>query len=275
MERTVTMTASESLIHLTIRIVCDTPHGQSCGTGFFFQYSTSKEGVTIPVIVTNKHVVRGATTGYLVFSLCDDSHNYIPGKNHTYQISNFEKAWIFHPDNNVDLCVLPIHQFYKEYKPDEYNLYMVFSFLKDLPTTEETNEFSHIEDVTIIGYPDGLWDETNNLPLVRKGITASSLHYDFNGTPCFVIDAAIYGGSSGSPVLIYNEGHFSGKDGLMIGTRIKLVGINRAVYLHPITGEITEIKQHNTALGKTAVSIPNGLGIAVHARKLLDFKPLL
>ena len=80
MERTVTMTASESLIHLTIRIVCDTPHGQSCGTGFFFQYSTSKEGVTIPVIVTNKHVVRGATTGYLVFSLCDDSHNYIPGK---------------------------------------------------------------------------------------------------------------------------------------------------------------------------------------------------
>ena len=61
----------------------------------------------------------------------------------------------------------------------------------------------------------------------------------------------------------------------MIGTRIKLVGINRAVYLHPITGEITEIKQHNTALGKTAVSIPNGLGIAVHARKLLDFKPLL
>lgn len=165
MERTVTMTASESLIHLTIRIVCDTPHGQSCGTGFFFQYSTSKEGVTIPVIVTNKHVVRGATTGYLVFSLCDDSHNYIPGKNHTYQISNFEKAWIFHPDNNVDLCVLPIHQFYKEYKPDEYNLYMVFATEKDLPTTEETNEFSHIEDVTIIGYPDGLWDETNNLPL--------------------------------------------------------------------------------------------------------------
>lgn len=124
------MTASESLIHLTIRIVCDTPHGQSCGTGFFFQHSTSKEGVTIPVIVTNKHVVRGATTGYLVFSLCDDSHNYIPGKNHTYQISNFEKAWIFHPDNNVDLCVLPIHQFYKKYKPDEYNLYMVLRLKK-------------------------------------------------------------------------------------------------------------------------------------------------
>lgn len=132
-----------------------------------------------------------------------------------------------------------------------------------------------LEHLTIIGYPDGLWDESNNLPLVRKGITASSLHYDFNGTPCFVMDAAIFGGSSGSPVFVYNEGHFTNAKGLVLGTRVKLVGINRAVYLHPVTGEITEITQDNTALGKTAVNMPNGLGIAVHARKLLDFKTLL
>ncbi len=269
------MNLSEALIHSTIRIVCTKANGVSCGTGFFFQYFTDTPGSTIPVIVTNKHVVKNALSGQLIFSLCDDKQNYLAGKTHTYDINNFEKAWIFHPDDNVDLCVLPIHQFYKEYKPASYNLYMTYITEKDIPSAEEINEFSHIEDVTIIGYPDGLWDSVNNLPLVRRGITASSLHYDFNGESNFVVDAAIFGGSSGSPVFLYNDGHYTNSKELMLGTRAKLVGINRAVYLHPITGDITEISHSDTALGKTAVHMPNGLGIVIHARKLIDFKPLL
>lgn len=129
--------------------------------------------------------------------------------------------------------------------------------------------------MTIIGYPDGLWDEKNNLPLVRRGITASSIQYDFNGKPDFIIDAAIFGGSSGSPVFIYNDGHYMTPRGLSFGQRAKLIGINRAVYLHPVCGEITEIKPTEVSLGKTAIKMPNGLGIAIHARKLLDFKSIL
>lgn len=269
------MTTSEALIHSTIRIVCKTENSISCGTGFFFQFSTDTPGAMIPVIVTNKHVVENAISGQLIFSLCDAEKNYLPGKTHTYSINNFKQAWIFHPDANVDLCVFPIHQFYKEYKPTPYNLYMVYITEEDIPTEDEIKGYAHIEDVTIVGYPDGLWDSVNNLPLVRKGITASSLHYDFNGTPNFVVDAAIFGGSSGSPVFLYNNGYFSGSKGLILGTRAKLVGINRAVYLHPITGEITEIDSKETALGKTASKMPNGLGIVIHSRKLLDFKSLL
>lgn len=269
------MTLSEALIHSTIRIICTKADGVSCGTGFFFQYSTAIPESTIPVIVTNRHVVKNALSGQLIFSLCDDENNYLAGKTHTYNISNFEQAWIFHPDDSVDLCVLPIHQFYKEFKPSPYNLYMTYLTENDIPSAEEIKEYSHIEDVTIVGYPDGLWDSVNNLPLVRRGITASSLHYDFNGMPNFVVDAAIFGGSSGSPVFLYNDGHFSSPKGLMFGTRAKLIGINRAVYLHPITGEITEISHKDTALGKTAAQMPNGLGIVIHARKLLDFKTLL
>lgn len=120
------MLLSEILIHSTIRIICNNGQTTSCGTGFFFQYSTDNPNLSIPVIVTNKHVVKGSISGTLIFSLRDDKNNYIPGKTHRYNISNFEKCWIFHPDENVDLCVMPIHQFYKEFKPNPYNLYMTY-----------------------------------------------------------------------------------------------------------------------------------------------------
>ena len=106
--------------------------------------------------MTNKHVVKNALSGQLILSLCDDKNNYLAKKTHTHNITEFEKAWIFHPDANVDLCVLPIHQFYKEFRPSPYNLYMTYITERDFPTKEEIQEYSHIEDVTIIGYPDSL-----------------------------------------------------------------------------------------------------------------------
>lgn len=266
------MSVSEGLIHTTVRIACKKAKGPSFGTGFFFAFEGG-EGKQIPVIVTNKHVVKGAETGHLIFSLCDEDGNIALNQRNTYEINNFEKAWIQHPDENVDLCVMPIAQFYAKYKPGPYKLHAVYVREKDIPSEEEIKEFSHIEDIVIVGYPDGLWDDKNNLPIVRRGITASSLHYDFKGAPVFIMDAAIFGGSSGSPVFLYNDGHYTSSKGLMLGSRIKLVGVNRAVYLHPVTGEITEIT--DTALGKTLVNIPNNLGVAIHARKLLDFKALL
>lgn len=78
--------------------------------------------------------------------------------------------------------------------------------LSDIPSKEEiVNTISRIEDITVVGYPDGIWDSYNNMPIVRKGITATSLQLDFNNEPKFLIDAAIYGGSSGSPVYIFNQ----------------------------------------------------------------------
>ena len=72
------------------------------------------------------------------------------------------------------------------------------------------------------------------MPIVRKGITATSLQLDFNNEPKFLIDAAIYGGSSGSPVYIFNQGSYSpANGGLVAGTRLKLIGIVYAAALTP------------------------------------------
>lgn len=51
--------------------------------------------------------------------------------------------------------------------------------------------------------------------------------------------------------------------------QVKLLGINSAVFLHNANGQIVE-----TSIN-TLTAIPNGLGIIIKSRKLLDFKKVL
>ena len=51
-----------------------------------------------------------------------------------------------------------------------------------------------------------LIDEVNNKPVVRKGITATDIRLDYNGRKEFLIDAACFHGSSGSPVFLRKMG---------------------------------------------------------------------
>ncbi len=44
----------------------------------------------------------------------------------------------------------------------------------------------------MIGYPNGIWDEANNMPIIRRGITATHPNFNYNGKPEFMIDAACF-----------------------------------------------------------------------------------
>jgi hypothetical protein len=43
------------------------------------------------------------------------------------------------------------------------------------------------------------------MPIMRRGTTATPMVLDFEGRPEFLIDAAVYPGSSGSPVFVYQS----------------------------------------------------------------------
>lgn len=272
------MNAAEFLQLTTIRIETVVPNGISTGTGFFFSLKNNEETHThIPVIVTNKHVVKDAIIGKLRFSLKDAEGNPLWGQYFDLQLDNFEQRWIKHPEQNVDLCVLPIANIHREIEKSQRQLNYTFLGMNFIPAKEELDsEFSRIEDIAIVGYPDGIWDAVNNIPITRRGITATPLQVDFANEPKFLVDAAIYGGSSGSPVFVFNQGSFSKPGGgLYAGDRLKLVGIIYAVAQHKVTGEleIVEIPAAKVPVANTL--IPNNLGVAIHARKLLDFEQLL
>ena len=168
--------------------------------------------------------------------------------------------------------MLPLSRFYDNLKPEDGHIYAMYLTEDHLLSKHDWDDVSHIEEVTIVGYPDGVWDTQNHLPLVRRGITASSIHYDFDGQPEFIVDAAIFPGSSGSPIYLYNSGIFPARDGILRGNRLRLLGINRAVKVHFLAGEVYDPDNPNTNSKRIELKVPNGLGIAIHARKLLDFK---
>lgn len=54
-----------------------------------------------------------------------------------------------------------------------------------VPKEEQIKYFAAIEDITFIGYPSGLYDNVNKLPIIRQGITATPIWNQFNGENVF------------------------------------------------------------------------------------------
>ena len=229
------MNIDEQLIHTTIRIVSIRNDGlTSTGTGFFYRYDINDKKV--PVIVTNKHVIEKSIRIILKFSI-DSNGLFVPGDSNVINIDSPSNYIINHPEKDVDLCLIKIAPIF--HLKLQNKLHMIFLAKENIITEEYIkNSVSNIENITIVGYPNGIIDEYNNLPIVRKGITATSLKYDFNNKKEFLIDSAIYNGSSGSPVFIFNQGSYSIGSDLYVGDRCLLVGIVYAVRLHVANGEI-------------------------------------
>ncbi|MGI8654549.1 MAG: S1 family peptidase [Pyrinomonadaceae bacterium] len=248
----------------------------STGTGFFCRFLESEDRY-FPAIVTNKHVVKGSVYGQLWLNLADANGQHLAGRHESFRIGEFESAWIKHPDPEVDLCILLIGEIVNNLRALGKNLYFISLDKSLILTSAELAELTALEEIVMIGYPNGIWDSVNNMPIIRRGITATHPNLPYNGKQEFMIDAACFPGSSGSPIFLFNVGGYVTKSGnVMLGSsRIKLLGILYAGPQHTATGEI-EIVNVPTQQRAVAFSrIPNNLGLVIKAQKLLDFEEIL
>lgn len=264
------LSITEQLIHTTIRIVTD----GGTGTGFFFEFLVNDKRV--PVIVTNKHVVRDSKDGELIFKLLGDDKKWDVGNNFAVKMPNFKNRWMFHPDSNIDLCVLPTAPIIQELNKIKKVPFYI-NIMEDLiPSSNDEDDFIALEEVVMIGYPNGIWDEKNNLPVIRKGITATHPSYKYNGKNEFMIDAACFPGSSGSPVFLLNlEGYSIKKGTTILGKRIKFLGILYAGPQYTITGEIKIAEIPTVQRPISEINIPNNLGLVIKSKEILKFKNIL
>ena len=147
-----------------------------------------------------------------------------------------------------------------------------------IPNSEKTKTLDAVEDIIMIGYPNGLCDSVNNMPLIRKGITSTDIKLDYEGKKEFLIDAACFPGSSGSPVLICDVGGYRDKQGnLNLGSsRVLLLGILYAGPQLTVTGDIKVVTIPNMQQKALAVShIPNNLGYIIKSERIMDFLPII
>lgn len=271
------LSTAEILMHTTVRLECELQDGNLCtGTGFFFAFAL-ENNQSIPIIVTNKHVIDGSVMGSFVLTKSDENNEPILGEVEKIVLGNFESLWIKHPDNDVDLAVFPMAPLFHEAEAKGVKFFAPPLNDSLIPTDETLADLSGLENITMIGYPNGIWDKHNNMPIIRKGVTATSPKYNYNGLPIFVIDCACFPGSSGSPVLIFDQGAYMNARGTMIFSsgRLILLGALFAGPQHVAQGEIQTINIPLSQIPISLSKIPNNLGFVVKSQKIRDFKQLL
>jgi len=57
---------------------------------------------------------------------------------------------------------------------------------RSIPTPDQLKELDALEEVVFIGYPNGIYDTVNLMPIARRGVTATPLQIDYNGKPLFL-----------------------------------------------------------------------------------------
>lgn len=253
----------------TVRLVAD---DGSTGTGFFFEFIFS-ENKHVPIIITNKHVVNNNKKQAVDFFL--HSKNGDEPDSEKINIS-FNTDWHFH--DNQDLCfcfIAPLFQQIRDIKQKE--VFFIPITEKLIWDNKKLEELSAIEDVVMVGYPNGLWDEKNNLPLFRRGITSSHPAMDFNNKNIGAVDMACFPGSSGSPIFILNENGYTDKRGTSYLGRKRLVFLGILFQGPQLNAKGKLIFENIPTQQKISSLTPMmiNLGYYIRATEILAFKPII
>ncbi len=261
---------------VTTKIFATHTNGQfSIGTGFFFQFVDGFNSFKSPVLITNRHVIKDAA--YISINITKKNMGCpMIGQSIPIKINLSRQNVILHPDDSVDLAAILLEPYIAPYRD---SLFIRYFGKPNIATDSDMKHYNILHDIIMIGYPDGIMDEVNNLPIFRKGITATNPFIDYNGMKQFLIDASCFPGSSGSPVMSYEDGMIQDADGnINIGPgikQLKLIGIQSATFTHRADGKIVPVEIPTQIIPGTETHIPNNLGIVVKASCILDFEPLL
>ncbi|MGE4266329.1 MAG: serine protease [Deferribacterales bacterium] len=257
---------TEQLFFTTVRIECVYKDGQTGqGTGFLYSYDHDNKHVVF--VVTNKHVVINAAELNLTF-LKHDNMEPILGEKIEYKLSdNLEHFYFGHPDSTIDVAIFPMGPIINNKTLEDLKPFLMCIDKNITISPEQIKDSSSIESIIFVGYPKGIWDSKNYLPVVRRGITASPIGIDYEGKPCFLIDASVFGGSSGSPVFIYDQNIFMSQGKLLFGSRVVFIGIVASTYTMKELIELKkvsnqkEVIEHNETLD---------LGVVFKARTIIE-----
>ena len=280
------MNPASAIALSTIRLEASGAGMQSVGTGYCYLFEGEIDGQqkNVPVIITNKHVVAGASD--LNFQIQIIPENAVISEAGTAKderpfsvhFQNLQSNLVMHPDQKIDLCAIPIGQLLYSSPPQiPVGFRLKNSFVTrawHLPKNE-AEYLRPIEPILMIGYPNGLWDPLNNRPIFRQGTTASHALLRWIGNREFVIDAACFPGSSGSPVFLFEDGMFRGSaDSYTPGTRIRFLGTLWGGPVVDAKGRLEPRPIPTSVQDIPVISIMMNLGYVVHASALDDIEAL-
>ena len=260
-------TIAEQLLFSTVRIEADKPEGVEAGTAFIFAFT--EENTQYLFLVTNKHVIKNSTIGRFFFTLGDGDTPKI-GERFDVQIEAFSTRWYGHPAPDVDVTIMPIVPVLKAIEQQGHKAYFR-SIPHDLiPTDEQIAELDVLEELVFVGYPSGIFDSKNLMPILRRGTTATPPQLEYEGRPVFLIDASVFPGSSGSPVFVYNHGSYATRKGVTMGSRVLLLGIIAEVVVRKEMGKLEIVHIPATQIPIVTTQQMIDLGIVYKSKTIME-----
>lgn len=174
---------------------------QTIATGFLVGFKLNKknesgEDLYSTYIVTNKHVFENKKEIWLRFNL-KDIHKRYP---FPLLDKNDKINWLIHKNPKVDLAVAPISLDYLNQEGVE----LKWISDKNMLFTETIKELnvSIGDEVFVLGFPMGLSGQEKKYVVVRGGIIARLDDEIIKTENYFLIDAFIFPGNSGGPVIL-------------------------------------------------------------------------
>jgi len=174
------------------------------GTGFLFGKFINRNPGTGNVsyqtfLVTNKHVFRGEKVIYLKFN----SLQGLTSKDYKVDLmfSNGRKKWVGHPKDLIDVAVIWINT---NILRNEKRLFDYFrSDMHIYPKSRMISSgVTEGDNIYVLGFPMGLVDKTQQYVICRRGCIARIRDFFDNRTSEFLIDARVFPGNSGGPVIL-------------------------------------------------------------------------
>lgn len=235
------MDLNDKFNQMTTRIEVQAHGRVSQGTGFFYNSLGPKtgegpqwrmlEGIWV---ATNRHVLLPTISGIEVAP--EEVILYLRRINERGKMEWLEVAFTqdelarrvrLHPSKSVDVALLDINDRFTTEIKAGHTLASPYFLGADQHEGQNNITVEVGDDILVAGYPRGFYDDVNLFPIVKAGIIASRWGAYFRGEPCFLIDAKLFPGSSGS-VVVSKPIDFLVKDGITMFSEDKqfaLLGI--------------------------------------------------
>lgn len=195
------------------------------GTGFLFGRRagtdpTDGKGTYQLFLVTNRHVLDGNTTAFLRFN--PES----PKAAHVFDAplkdANGKQLWFALADPDVDIAVMTINATVLQAEKIQFGF---FAGDAHVLTHKDAGSagLSEGDGVFVLGFPMGNVGAERNYVVVRQGIIARIRDSLAGAVKTFLIDAAVFPGNSGGPVVTRPE--MTAITGTKSITQASLIGV--------------------------------------------------
>jgi S1-C subfamily serine protease len=175
------------------------------GTGFLHAQlidATQPEKRYVTFLATNRHVLEGESTAVLRFNPTAPS----PAKEYDVGLNDGQgkRVWEPHRDPDIDVAVMPVNP---NVLTQEGIQYAVFVSDQHLLTHLDAAQqgLSEGDGIFVLGFPLGNTGAERNYVVIRQGCIARIRDSLAGAVKTFYIDAGVFPGNSGGPVITRPE----------------------------------------------------------------------